>query len=125
MQIEERAVGDVIILDLTGRLILGEGDQPLKDKINALVHKGHKRLLLNLEGVTFLDSAGVGALVWKYVTMKKMGGALKLLNLTKRSHGIMAVTKLVTVFETFDSEEVALRSFSQPERSDTADTAEC
>lgn len=112
MQIEERAVGEVTILDLKGKMTLGEGDELLKEKINSLVGKGHKKLILNLEGVPYIDSAGLGEIVRTYTTVSRQGGKLKLLNLTKRITDLLSITKLLTVFETFDSEQEAVRSFS-------------
>ena len=112
MQIEERAVGDVVVLDLKGRITLGDGDQLLKDKVNSLVNQGHKGIVLNLAGVPYIDSAGLGEIVRTYTTVSRQGGKLKLLNLTKRIQDLLAITKLLTVFETFDSEDEAVRSFS-------------
>jgi anti-sigma B factor antagonist len=112
MQIEERAVGDVVVLDLKGRVTLGEGDQLLKDKVNSLVNQGDKRIILNLAGVPYIDSAGLGEIVGSYTTVSRQGGSLKLLNLTKKITDLLAITKLLTVFETFDSEDEAVRSFS-------------
>jgi anti-sigma B factor antagonist len=112
MQIEERKVGDVVVLDLKGKITLGEGDELLKDKINSLVNQGYTKLLLNLEGVPYIDSAGLGEIVRTYTTVSRQGGSLKLLNLTKRITDLLAITKLLTVFETFDSESDALKSFS-------------
>jgi anti-sigma B factor antagonist len=112
MQIEERAVGDVVVLDLKGRITLGDGDQLLKDKVNSLVNQGHKRIVLNLAGVPYIDSAGLGEIVGSYTTVSRQGGSLKLLNLTKKITDLLAITKLLTVFETFDSEDEAVRSFS-------------
>jgi anti-sigma B factor antagonist len=112
MQIEERPVGDVIVLDLKGKVTLGDGDQLLKDKINSLVNQGQRKILLNLEGVPYIDSAGLGEIVRTYTTVSRQGGSLKLLNLTKRIQDLLAITKLLTVFETFDSESEAVRSFS-------------
>ena len=111
MQIEERIVGDVTILDLKGKMTLGEGDELLKDKINSLIHQGQKNLLLNLEGVPYIDSAGLGEIVRTYTTVSRQGGALKLVNLTKRITDLLAITKLLTVFETFDLEKDAVASF--------------
>ena len=111
MQIEERIVGEVTILDLKGKMTLGEGDELLKDKINSLIHQGQKKLLLNLEGVPYIDSAGLGEIVRTYTTVSRQGGNLKLVNLTKRITDLLSITKLLTVFETFDSEPEALKSF--------------
>ncbi len=111
MVIEERIVGDVTILDLKGKMTLGEGDELLKDKINSLIHQQQKKLLLNLEGVPYIDSAGLGEIVRTYTTVSRQGGNLKLVNLTKRITDLLSITKLLTVFETFDSEAEALKSF--------------
>jgi anti-sigma B factor antagonist len=111
MVIEERIIGDVTILDLKGKMTLGEGDELLKDKINSLIHQGQKKLLLNLEGVPYIDSAGLGEIVRTYTTVSRQGGNLKLVNLTKRITDLLSITKLLTVFETFDSEPEALKSF--------------
>ena len=112
MQIEERAVGDVMILDLKGKITLGEGDELLKDKINSLVNQGHKKIVLNLAGVPYIDSAGLGEVVRTYTTVSRQGGSLKLLGLTKRITDLLSITKLLTVFETYDNEADAVRSFS-------------
>jgi anti-sigma B factor antagonist len=112
MQIEERVVGDVVMLDLKGKITLGEGDELLKDKVNSLVNQGHKKIVLNLAEVPYIDSAGLGEVVRTYTTVSRQGGSLKLLNLTKRITDLLSITKLLTVFETFDSENEAVRSFS-------------
>ena len=112
MQIEERIVNEVTILDLKGKITLGEGDEALKDKINSLIQQNRKRILLNLADVPYIDSAGLGEVVRTYTTVSRQGGSLKLLNLTKRITDLLAITKLLTVFETFDSESDALKSFS-------------
>ena len=112
MQIEERAVGDVMVLDLKGKITLGEGDELLKDKVNSLVNQGQKKIILNLAGVPYIDSAGLGEVVRTYTTVSRQGGSLKLLNLTKRITDLLSITKLLTVFETFDLESDAVRSFS-------------
>src|SRR5512145_608353 len=112
MDIAERTVSEVTVLDLKGKMTLGEGDELLKDKINSLLAAGKKKLLLNLEGVPYIDSAGLGEIVRTYTTVSRQGGTLKLLNLTKRITDLLSITKLLTVFETFDSENDAIRSFS-------------
>jgi anti-sigma B factor antagonist len=112
MQIEERNVGDVVVLDLKGKITLGEGDELLKDKVNSLVNQGHRKIILNLADVPYIDSAGLGEVVRTYTTVSRQGGSLKLLNLTKRITDLLSITKLLTVFETFDSENEAIRSFS-------------
>ena len=112
MQIDERPAGDVMVLDLKGKMTLGEGDELLKDKINSLVHQGRRKIVLNLEHVPYLDSAGLGEIVRTYTTISRQGGSLKLLNLTKRITDLLSITKLLTVFETYDNEADAVRSFS-------------
>ena len=112
MEIVERTVSDVTVLDLKGKMTLGEGDELLKDKINSLLAAGRKKLLLNLEGVPYIDSAGLGEVVRTYTTVSRQGGSLKLLNLTKRIEDLLSITKLLTVFETFDSEADAVQSYT-------------
>ena len=116
MHIEERSVGDVIVLDLKGKMTLGEGDELLKDKINSLVQQGRRKVVLNLEGVPYIDSAGLGEIVRTYTTISRQGGSLELLNLTKRITDLLSITKLLTVFETYDNEADAVRSFSTSAR---------
>jgi anti-sigma B factor antagonist len=111
MEIAERTVNDVTVLDLKGKMTLGEGDELLKDKINSMLAAGRKKLLLNLEGVPYIDSAGLGEVVRTYTTVSRQGGSLKLLNLTKRIEDLLSITKLLTVFETYDSEAEAVQSF--------------
>ena len=112
LQIEERVVDEVTVLDLKGKVTLGEGDEALKDKINSLLLQGRKRILLNLENVPYIDSAGLGEIVRTYTTVSRQGGQLKLVNLTKRITDLLMITKLLTVFETFDTEPEALKSYS-------------
>ena len=112
MHIEERSVGDVVVLDLKGKITLGEGDELLKDKVNSLVNQGRRKILLNFGEVPYVDSAGLGEIVRTYTTVSRQGGSLKLLSLTKRITDLLAITKLLTVFETFDTESDAIKSFS-------------
>src|SRR5690348_4966392 len=112
MNIEERSIGDVVVLDLKGRITLGEGDELLKDKVNSLINQGRKKIVLNLADVPYVDSAGLGEVVRTYTTVSRQGGSLKLLSLTKRITDLLAITKLLTVFETFDAESDAIKSFS-------------
>src|SRR5215510_5657892 len=112
MEIVERTVSDVTVLDLKGKMTLGEGDELLKDKINSLLAAGKKKLLLNIESVPYIDSAGLGEVVRTYTTVSRQGGSLKLLNLTKRIEDLLSITKLLTVFDTYDNEAEAIRSFS-------------
>jgi anti-sigma B factor antagonist len=93
-------------------MTLGEGDELLREKIASLVNAGQKHLLLNLDGVPYIDSAGLGEMVRSYTTVSRQGGKLKLLNLTKRIEDLLSITKLLTVFETFDSEAEAIQSFA-------------
>jgi anti-sigma B factor antagonist len=111
MQISERTTSDVVILDVKGRITLGDGDELLKDKVNQLVGQGKKKIVLNLADVPYVDSAGLGEIVRTYTTVSRQGGSLKLLNLTKRISDLLAITKLLTVFETFESENDAIKSF--------------
>jgi anti-sigma B factor antagonist len=111
MEIVERTVSDVTVLDLKGKMTLGEGDELLKDKINSLLAAGKKKLLLNLEAVPYIDSAGLGEVVRTYTTVSRQGGSLKLLNLTKRIEDLLSITKLLTVFDTYDNESEAVKSF--------------
>ena len=112
LQIGQRVVNGVAILDLKGKITLGEGDELLKKEIDSLIQKDQKKLLLNLEGVPYIDSAGLGEIVRTYTTVSRQGGKLKLLNLTKRIQDLLAITKLLTVFETYESEPDAIKSFS-------------
>jgi anti-sigma B factor antagonist len=111
MKIVERQVGDVIILDLHGKILIGEGDDALRDAVTKLVDGGKTKLLLNLADVPYVDSAGLGEIVRCYTTVSKKGGKLKLLNLTKKIQDLLSITKLLTVFETFENESEAVKSF--------------
>ena len=111
MQITERVVADVTILELNGRLVLNEGDIVLRNCVNRLVEEGRVKIVLDMRNVTRLDSAGIGMLVSKFLTSYRKGGSIKLLHLTIRGDHLLHITKLHTVFEIFDSEEEAIRSF--------------
>jgi len=111
MKIVERQVGDVTILDLHGKILIGEGDDALRDAVNKLVDSGKTKLLLNLAEVPYVDSAGLGEIVRCYTTVSKKGGKLKLLHLTKKIQDLLSITKLLTVFETFENESEAVKSF--------------
>jgi anti-sigma B factor antagonist len=111
MDINERHVGGVVILDLTGKLTIEDGVQLLKDKIQSLVHQDRKQLVLNLGGVPYIDSGGLGVLVAGYTTLTKVGGRLTLINLNKKNHDLLSITRLVTIFETYDSEPEAIASY--------------
>ena len=112
MQIDERVVDDVTILELKGKMTLGEGDELLKDKINSLASQGHKELVLNLEAVPYIDSAGLGEIVRTYTSISRQGGKLKLLNVSKRIYDLLVITKLVTIFDSYEDEAEAVRSFA-------------
>ena len=112
MEIEERSLENVVVLDLKGKLTIGEGDELLKERINSLMQDGHRNLLLNLEDVPYVDSAGLGEIVRTYTMVSRQGGKLKLVNLTKRITDLLAITKLLTVFDTFESEVEAVSSFN-------------
>ena len=112
MHISERTVGDVVIVDLSGKVTLGDGgDVVLKDKMQSLLQQGRKNVLLNLGEVSYVDSAGLGQIVQSYATIMKNGGSLKLLNVTKRIKDLLSITKLLTVFETYEAEGEAVNSF--------------
>jgi len=111
MQVIERRIGDVTILQLIGRLELETGDLILRDTINRLVEEGQVKLVLDMKEVTRLDSAGIGMLVSKYLTVRRAGGTIKLLHPTERTDHLMDITKLTTVFQVFDDEASAVKSF--------------
>lgn len=106
-----RQVDGVTIVDLSGRITLGEGSVVLRDTVRDLVNKGDKRILLNLGDVTYIDSSGIGELVSAFTTVRNQGGELKLLNLTKKVHDLLQITKLYTVFDVKDDETKAIQSF--------------
>ena len=108
-----RQADDITIVDLKGRITLGEGTVTLRDAVHDLLSKGKKRILLNLGDVNYIDSSGIGELVSAYTTAKKQGGELKLLNLTKNIHDLLQITKLYTVFDVKDDEALAVESFSK------------
>jgi len=111
IKIEERAVGHVTILNIVGRLTIDEAAQHLKQDIEALISRDRLYVVLNLAQVPYIDSGGLGQLVASFGTVKKAGGAMKLLNVNTRNHDLLVITRLVTVFESFDSEAEAVRSF--------------
>jgi len=112
MQISERTIDGVVIVDVSGKVTLGDGgDVMLRDKMRSLIQQGQKKVLLNLGDVSYVDSAGLGEIVQSYATVTKNGGKLKLLNVTKRIKDLLPITKLLTVFECHDNEAEALKSF--------------
>ena len=112
IQVTSRQVGDVVVIDVVGRITLGEGATALRETIRGLVTKGNKKMVLNLGEVSYIDSSGIGELVSGFTSATNQGGVLKLLGLTKRVKDLLQITKLYTVFEVFDSETSAVRSFS-------------
>jgi anti-sigma B factor antagonist len=111
LRIAERKVGDITILDLSGRLVLDQGDALFRDRVMDLLERQHKQIIVNLHDVTYIDSAGVGMMVAKMLSVRRAGGDMKLLHLTARSNRVMTITRLLTVFEAFDDEDEAIRSF--------------
>lgn len=109
--INERQAGDVTILDLGGKITIGEGSVALRTAIRRLLGDGKSKILLNLANVGYVDSSGIGELVSSFTAVKKEGGSLKLLNLTQKIQDLLAITKLLTVFDTFDDEPSALSSY--------------
>ena len=107
-----RLVGGVTIVDLSGRIVLGDGSVALRDLVRNLISEGNKKILLNLRNVDYIDSSGLGELVSAFTSMRSVGGALKLLNLTKRVQALLQITKLSTVFDITDDEATSLKSFS-------------
>ncbi len=112
MVLNERRIGEVTVLDLKGRLVLEEGDAVLRAHVNNLVEHGRTQIIVNLREVTYVDSCGVGVLIAKFVSVRKKGGDVRLLHLTPRSHHLMEISKLLTVFEIFESEDDAVGSFT-------------
>jgi anti-sigma B factor antagonist len=112
MVIQERRIGAVAILALRGRLVLDDGDVQLRERIDALVSRGDVRIVVDFTDLDYVDSAGIGVLIAKYLSVRRKGGQLKLLRLSMRAHHALEITHLLTVFETFDREEDAVNSFS-------------
>src|SRR2546423_15724146 len=111
LDLKERQAGDVTILDLSGEVRIGEGSITLRDTIRNLADQGKKKLLLNLRGVKYIDSSGIGELIANYTTITRQGGQLKLLNLTDKIQNLLVITKLLTVFDSYNNEAEALKSF--------------
>lgn len=112
LNISERQAGDITILDMSGKVTIGEGSVALRSAIRRLLGEGKNKILLNLGGVGYVDSSGIGELVSSFTAVNKEGGTLKLLNLTQKIQDLLAITKLLTVFDVFDSEADALNSYS-------------
>jgi anti-sigma B factor antagonist len=111
LELNERQAGDVTILDMTGSVRMGEGAISLRNSIRGLNDEGKKKILLNLAGVKNIDSSGIGELIANYTTISRNGGQLKLLNLTDKVQNLLVITKLLTVFDSYDNEPEALSSF--------------
>lgn len=113
MQLEERKVGDVTVIVVSGDITQNKGgDLVLKKKVGDVLQQGHKKLILDLGGVSYVDSAGLGELVQAYATTKKQGGTLKLVAVTTRLRDLLTITKLVTVFDSYDKQADAVASFT-------------
>ncbi len=106
-----RESGSATVIDISGRITLGEGSATLREMIRDHLDKGHKRIILNLGDVNYIDSSGIGEMVSGYTTVKNLGGELKLLNLTKKVHDLLQITKLYTVFDVYTDERAAVGSF--------------
>jgi anti-sigma B factor antagonist len=111
LDVSERQAGDITILDMRGAVRIGEGSVALRDSVRGLVDGGKKKILLNLGGVSYIDSSGIGELIANYTTVSRQGGELKLLNLTDKIQNLLVITKLLTVFDSYDNEPEALNSF--------------
>ena len=114
MTTSTRQVGEVTIVDISGRIVLGEESAALRSLVGELLSQRHKKILFNLGDVNYIDSSGLGHLVSAFTSVRKQDGELKLLNLTKKVHDVMRITKLYTVFDILDDEASAVRSFGQP-----------
>jgi anti-sigma B factor antagonist len=111
LNINERQAGDVTVLDLSGKITIGEGSVALRSVIRRLIEEGKKKILLNLGNVSYVDSSGIGELVSSFTTIGREGGQLKLLNLSQKIQDLMTITKLHTVFDVYDEETSALNSY--------------
>jgi anti-sigma B factor antagonist len=111
LNINERQAGDVTVLDMSGKITIGEGSVALRTAIRRLLEEGKKRILLNLAGVSYIDSSGIGELVSSYTAINKESGQLKLLNLTQKLQDLLTITKLLTVFDVYENEAEALNSY--------------
>ena len=112
MKIETRKVGDVTVLDCSGKITLGEGTMAVRNSVREILKNGGMKIILNLGAVNYIDSSGIGELVSSYTTVTNGGGQLKLLNLTKKIQELLAITKLLTVFQVYNDERAAVASFS-------------
>jgi anti-sigma B factor antagonist len=117
LRITERQVGDITVLDLSGLLVLDDGDAVFRDAVNDLIARDRLSMVVNLADVTYIDSAGIGVLIGRYLGVKRRGGEMKLANLTSRSHRVMTITHLLTVFDAYESVDEAIKSFGHPRTS--------
>jgi anti-sigma B factor antagonist len=113
IKIDERHIDGITVLDIVGKLTIDEAAQQLRDKINSLIAQKETRIVLNLQHVPYIDSGGLGELIASFGSVTRAGGTMKLLNVSARNHDLLSITRLVTVFESFDSEADALRSFEK------------
>jgi len=114
MTIEERAIGSVVVLDVSGRLVLGDGDQFLKDRVASHFQKGNRHVLLNVSKLSYVDSSGLGVIVASFLAARSLGGALRLVNPSSRLHQLLVTAKLLTVVDVCKSDEEAVESFGVP-----------
>lgn len=112
MTIVERRIDDVTVLDLQGRLVFDDGDRPFRARVDELVEQGRSRIVVNLAGVTYIDSCGIGSLVAKFVSLRRKGGDLRFVHVTPRSNRLLQITRLIGIFRIFESEDEAVASFS-------------
>ncbi|MBA3714629.1 MAG: STAS domain-containing protein [Pyrinomonadaceae bacterium] len=111
LNIRERQAGDVTVIDMEGKITIGEGSVAVRSAVRRLLEEGKKKILLNLAGVSYVDSSGIGELVSSFTTINREGGQLKLLNLTQKIRDLLAITKLLTVFDVYEDESTALNSY--------------
>ena len=112
MKIEMRTIGDIRVLDCSGKITLGEGTMTVRNTVLDILKSGGRKIILNLADVNYIDSSGIGELVSTFTTVTSNNGQLKLLSLTKKIHELLQMTKLLTVFQVYDNESAALASFS-------------
>ena len=113
LKIVERQVGDISVLELSGLLVLDDGDAVFRDAVNGLIERNRLQIVVNLADVTYIDSAGIGVLIGRYLGLRKRGGDMRLANLTSRSHRVMTITHLLNVFDAYNSVDDAVQSFAQ------------
>jgi anti-sigma B factor antagonist len=116
MKMTERQVGGVTVVDISGRIVLGDGTALLRSTIRDLIARGKRKILLNLGDVPYIDSSGIGELVSAFTAVRREGGELKLLHLTKKVHQVLQIVKLLTIFDVFEDEAAALQAFARQEK---------